>query len=158
MVKLNSIGMFKTEKNRPTVKAHTDIDNYYLCTISDGLTVAPVVGTSTASQSDDIYIVMNTITGDNRYVAENTIASADYCNTFLVKQWENQDLIVTEDSITYESGVNYASISAGTTNFVAGSDGKFNISVDTSYHGVYFACVEKLLYNGNAIAVTVKLS
>jgi hypothetical protein len=158
MVKLNSIGMFKTEKNDPTIKAHADIANGYLCTLDGSKTKAPVAGASDATQTDDLYIVLNTIVGDNRYDAETTIASGDYCNTFIVKQWENQKLIVTTDSITFETGINYASISAGTTKFVAGTDGKFNISTDTSYHGVYFDCVEKLQYNGDAIAVVVKLS
>jgi hypothetical protein len=40
MIKFRDIGMFATAKNDPTIKAHAEIKNGYLCSIAAGKTVA----------------------------------------------------------------------------------------------------------------------
>ncbi len=169
MVALKTLGMIeKDAKSDPTVKASAEIVNGYLHTVSeDGKTVAPVAGTSSASQTADLKIALNTQVGDKQY-EEKTIASGDFVNSFGLKEWAGQDIIVNENNITYAGGVNYASVTAyvaGTTPtaatlFVAGTDGKFAVANATvaGYHKVYFKVMDKLQVGGNAVDLKICLN
>jgi hypothetical protein len=163
MVKLETIGMFKTAKNDPTVIADGETINGYLHTKgSDGKADAPVAGTSTVAQGDDLMIALNTITGDDSYKTDVKVASGDYLNSFYLAAWDNQNLIVNEDSITYATDTDYSDITAGTTVMVANTDGKFIIADGTTIkaaeHKITFPVVKKVQLDGNAIVVKVTVA
>lgn len=163
MVKLETIGMFKTAKNDPTVIADGVTINGYIHTKgSDGKADAPVAGTSVASQTDDLMIALNTITGDDSYDPTATIASGDFLNSFYLSAWDKQNLIFNEDNISYASGDDYSNITAGTTVMVAHTDGKLRIADGTTLkvaeHKITFPVVKKVKLDGNAIVVKVTVA
>lgn len=154
MIKVRTIGMVdKNMKNDPTVKAHADIPNGYLCTVTDGKTVAPVAGASGAKQSKDLRIVMNTALGDN-HGTDITVKKNDYANTFILKEWDGQDLVFDESHITYASGKSYSDIVKG-TKLVADTNGKFAVTTDVSNYNVYFEVIDKVMFNGNGIITRI---
>lgn len=160
MVKVETIGMFKTAKNDPTVIADGETINGYIHTKgSDGKADAPVAGTSSVAQTNDLLIALNTIVGDDSYKADAKIASGDFLNSFYLAAWDNQNLIVNEDNISYASGDDYTDITAGTTVMVAHTDGKFRIADGTTLkvaeHKITFPVVKKTNLDGNAIVVKV---
>jgi hypothetical protein len=156
MIKLYSVGMINTAKGDPTVIAHAEIKNGYFHTISAGKTYAPVAGDSTADQTADIRIAMNTIIGNDLYNPDAVIASAAKVNSYLLKAWEGQRLVITDDHISYGTGVNYASVTSdGATYLVANASGDLDIVTDASYYGVYLKVVDKIQYNGDAVLCEV---
>lgn len=163
MVKLETIGMFKTAKNDPTVIADGDTINGYIHTKgSDGKADAPVAGSSSASQTDDLLIALNTITGDDSYKTDVKIKSGDFLNSFYLAAWDNQNLIFNEDNISYAEGDDYSDITAGTTVMVAHTDGKLRIAdgttLKTAEHKISFPVVKKVQLDGNAIVVKVTVA
>lgn len=159
MIKFETLGMYKVAKNDPTVIADGDTINYYIHTIgADGKADAPVAGVSGALQSENLYIAMNELTGDERYTGKK-IPDGGKLNSYLLKQFDQQYLIVDEDNITYADGESFASITAGTTNLVAGTDGKLAIAAAVTYYHLYFAVKEKTVLGGkNAVRVQVVLA
>lgn len=154
MIKVRTIGMIdKNLKNDPTIKAHEDIPNGYLCTISEGKTVAPVAGASGSPQSKNLRIVLNTPLGDDCYT-NITIRKDAYANTFMLKEWDGQELVFDESHITYASEKSYKDLTVG-TKLIANTDGKFAVSTDVSNYGVYFEIVNKISFNGNGIIAKI---
>ena len=145
MVHPYTISMYEhNAKNEPTVLADGETINGYLCTIgADGKADAPVAGASGANQTVNLYIALNDFAGDFRGTNKK-IADGDCLNLYALKAWDGQYLELDEDNITYDSGETYASITAGTTNLVAGTDGKFAIAAAVTYYGLYFKVVEKI--------------
>lgn len=163
MVKLETIGMLKTAKNDPTVIADGETINGYIHVKgSDGKADAPTTGTSEASQTDDLLITLNTITGDNSYNPDAKIASGDFLNSFYLAAWDNQNLIFNEDNITYAEGTDYTDITAGTTVMVAHTDGKLIIAdgttIKSAEHKITFPVIKKVQLDGNAIVVKVTVA
>lgn len=163
MVKLETIGMFKTAKNDPTVIADGETINGYIHTKgSDGKADAPVAGDGTTSQTDDLMIALNTITGDDSYKADATIADGDFLNSFYLSAWDKQNLVVNEDNISYANGTDYSDIVAGTTVMIAHTDGKLRIADGTtivaSHYKITFPVVKKVQLDGNAIVVKVTVA
>jgi hypothetical protein len=163
MVKVETLGMFKTAKNDPTVIADGETINGYIHTKgSDGKADAPVAGASGALQADDLLIALNTITGDYSYNPDTKIASGDFLNSFYLSAWDNQNLIVNEDNISYAGTDDYTDITAGTTVMVAHTDGKLRIADGTTLkvaeHKITFPVLEKIQFDGNAIVVKVAVA
>jgi len=155
MIKVGTIGMIAdNKKNFPTVQAHADILNGYICTVAAGKTVAPVAGISGTPQTADLYIVMNTVNGDDSYT-DATIAKDDYANAFLLKQWDGQTLVLDEGHITYGAGEDYSDITAGTTKLTVGTDGKLAINATTTDYGMYFLVTKKVNFCGNGVEVKI---
>jgi hypothetical protein len=156
MIKLQTLGMLNVAKSDPTVIAHADIKNGYFHTISAGKTYAPVAGDSSADQTAEIRIVLQTITGDDRYDPDAVIASGDRVNSFLLKQWHSQNLIINLSDIDLGTGVNYASVTSdGTTYLVANASGNLDIVADPSYYGVYLKVIDKIQFNGDSVLAQV---
>ena len=78
MVKVKTIGMIeKNAKNEPTVKAHADLKNGTIFVISSGVTAYPSEGTSGSHQTKDLYIALNSGSGDERFT-DFTIKKDDF--------------------------------------------------------------------------------
>lgn len=137
MIKVNTIGMIQNSKNNPTIKAVAATPNYSFIT-NDG----------------DVYLVSNTIVGDDSYKKNVTIPAGDFLNCYLVKAWESQELVIDESHITYGVGESYASITAGTT-LLTISEGKLVIAQNAPASGVYFKVTEKTSLTEKAVKAKV---
>lgn len=154
MIKLKTVGMIdKNLKNDPTVKTSDEIHNGYLCEVIDGLTIAPIAGTSGAAQTKDIRIVLNSILGDEQY-QDTKIAKGAFANTFMLKEWDGQCLVFDESHITYASDKKYADINVG-DNLIADTYGKFAVTTDVTNYEIYFKVIKKVEFNGNGIEARI---
>lgn len=98
MVQVHTIEMIEHSANStPNVKAHADMPNGALVGItytnSSKVTKAPATAT-------DLYIVLNTQTGDDEYALSYTIKSGEYVNAFKLANWVGKELDVTVENIT----------------------------------------------------------
>ena len=136
MIKLETIGMYKNVKNDPTVKAHAEIPNGYVFTIdSNHKTAAP---TSTTAKALNLWFAMNTRYDDNRHT-DAKIAQGEFVNAYLLKEFDHQNLIIDEDSLTTA----VADLAAGDT-LVADTYGKFVKETTLTGYKVYLTLIEKI--------------
>ena len=157
MVKVKTIGMIeKNAKNEPTVKAHADLKNGTIFVISSGVTAYPAEGTSGSHQTKDLYIALNSGSGDERFT-DFVIKKDDFVNGYLLRAWENQELIFDESHIEYGENQSYASLAVG-TKLVATNSGKFKIESNVANYGLYFEITEKLQFCGNGISAKIVIN
>ncbi len=155
MIKVKTIGMIeKNAKNNPTVKAHQDLKNGALHTVSNGVTELPKVGTSDDKQSKNICVALNTGSGDKQHT-DFTIKKGEYVNSYLLNAWEGQEIVFDESHITYENSEDYSKIKPNETKLIAGEDGNFKVETDVSNYQIYFEVTEKLQFNGNAVSAKI---
>ena len=130
--------------NNPTVVASTDVINGYLFTITDGASVAPAADTA------ELYVALNDLYGDDRYVEGAIIPSGSRLNGYRLKDWAGEQLEVSGDNL----GTAIGSISVGDT-LKADANGKFSkTGLNT---GTTFVVTEKFSY-GNKVGVRVKIT
>ncbi len=98
MVKVHTVEMIEhSAHNVPNVTAHADMPNGALV----GLTYTGASKVTKApATANDLYVVLNTQTGDNEYNLAYTIKQGEYANLFRLKDWEGKELDVTKESIT----------------------------------------------------------
>lgn len=157
MVKVKTIGMIeKNAKNEPTVKAHADLKNGIIFVVSSGVTAYPAEGTPENHQTKDLYIALNSGSGDERYT-DFTIKKDDFVNGFLLRAWENQEIIFDESHIEYGQNQSYSSLDVG-TKLVATNSGKFKIESSVTNYGIYFEITEKMQFNGNAVSAKIVMN
>lgn len=162
MVKIGTLGMFKTAQNNPIVIADGETANGYIFTVgSDGKADAPVAGTSSANQTKELLIALNDISGDDAYNGNATIASGALLNGYFLKAWNGKTLIFNEDNISYATGEDFSDIVAGTTVMVANTDGNLIAADETvlkaAEHDITFTVKKKLQFAGNAIEVEINV-
>ena len=158
MIRPYSIGMIEhNAKNDPTVIADIEAGtiNGYIHTIgSDGKADAPVLGTNTTTgkQTAELYVAINDLTGDERYT-DTLIAQGEKLNSFSLKAWDQQKVIVDSDSLTTAIG----SITAGSTVLFADTYGKLATSANPTYFSIGFTALEKIDFGGKD-AIIAKIS
>ena len=130
MVKCETIGMIEISKGNPVIKLDVD-----------------VVNNSFITYNDDLYLVSNTISGDDAYMEDAVIKAGDFINGYLVKAWEGQKLVVDGKHIT--GGV--SALKEGDT-LVAGDDGLLAAGSAT---GVHFVVTDKTTLTEAAVKVKV---
>ena len=133
MIKIETLGMFDVAKVNPVITSETDTTNYQFVTYED-----------------EVYLIANTLTGDDSYCEDVVIKAGDFLNGYLVKAWEGQNLIVDAKHITGE----YDTYSAKDTVLVVGDDGKLE-SNTAPESGVYFSVVDKCHLTEKAVKVRV---
>lgn len=151
MIKMREIGMFATAKNDPTVQAHAEIKNGYLCSIAAGKTVA--LATAAAAKVSELKLAL--LHHDAEEFAPATIAANAYVTVFDVAAWAGQHLLVTSDHISLLSDTdNFAALSVGDI-FVAcdattavADTGKFLEAAAASGYNIYFTLEAKTTLNG----------
>lgn len=119
MIKVETIGMLDRAVINPVITSESAVANYSFITV-DG----------------DLYLVANTVTGDNAYVDDTTFAAGTYLNGHLVKAWDGQKLVVDERHIAYSAGKTYANLAKN--NIMTVSDGKLAVVDNAPASGVYF--------------------
>lgn len=112
MIKVETLGMLDVAKVNPVLKHTEDVKNYSFITIDD-----------------ELYLVSNTITGDNAYREDVVIPAGEYLNGFLVKAWDGQKLVIDGKHIQDE----LSGLSAGDT-LVAQEDGTLKKGAASGVH------------------------
>lgn len=77
MIKCETLGMFDVAKVNPVLTYEEDVMNYSFITIDD-----------------ELYLIANTLTGDNAYRENVAIPAGEYLNGFQVRAWEGQKLVI----------------------------------------------------------------
>lgn len=83
MIKLETIGMLDRVVVNPVITSETDVKNYDFITY-DG----------------DVYLVSNTLTGDDAYKEDAVLKAGEYLNGHLLKSLEGQKLVIDGKHIT----------------------------------------------------------
>lgn len=133
MIKLETIGMIDVAKVNPVVTSENDVTNYQFVT-----------------HEDNVYLIANTLRGDDSYREDVVIKAGEYLNGFLVKAFDGQKLVIDGKHVTGE----YATYSAKDTVLVVGDDGKLAVG-ETPASGVYFVVTDKCTLTEKAIKARV---
>lgn len=138
MIKCESLGMYDVAKINPILTSQSDVNNYSFITV-DGI----------------LYLVMNTITGDNSYIDDAVIPAGDFLNGYQVDAWLGQKLVADEKHISYASGADYDDITAGTTLLKPKSDGTLEVASTAPSSGIYFKVTDKVVLTEKAVKMKV---
>ena len=130
--------MLDVAKNNPILKSEEAVANYKFMTF-DG----------------DVYLIANTLLGDDAYKDECEIPAGECLNGFLVKEWDAQKLVIDERHIAFASGEKYDDIEAGETLLGINDDGDLEIIDEAPKDGVYFKVTDKVTLNGPAVKAKV---
>ena len=144
MVKNYTISMFEKYNNGSSVVAGADILNGSFGVIdANGAFVNATQATHVAMQVGKC--------DDNH--TDFTIPSGADMRVFELAPWTEKELQVSPEHITYGTGENYASISAGTTTLV--SDASGNLVIDaaaaTATGYVYLKVTKKIEFDGDGV-------
>ena len=142
MIRVETIGMLEHSKNNPVLKSTSDVENYSFIT-DNGI----------------VYLIANTISGDDSYIDKFTIKAGEYLNGFQVDFWAGQKLVVDERHIAYGDAQDFDDITAGTTLLSIDDNGKLAIAAEAPTSGVYFKVTDKLVtVNGNKVKARVMVA
>lgn len=130
MIKVETLGMLDTAKINPVLKSNKDVANY-----------------SFIVDNGDVYLVCNTIVGDDAYKENIVIPAGEYLNGYLVKAWEGQKLVVDGKHVTGGvSTINKDDV------LVVAEDGTLKAGEAT---GVHFVVTDKTTLTEAAVKVKV---
>lgn len=138
MIKVETIGMLDVAKVNPVITSESDVTNNQFIT-----------------HEDNVYLVANTLVGDDSYREDITFKAGEYLNGYLIKAWEGQKLIADEKHIKYAENKYYSDIVAGTTLLKVNSDGKLEVTATAPTSGVYFKVTDKCRLTEKAIKILV---
>ena len=138
MIKVRTIGGLDRVISNPVLKAATDVANYTFLT-DDG----------------DVYLITNTITGDDAYKEGVVFAAGEYLDGYLVKSLEGLELVADEKHIAYAEGAKYNDITAGTTLMTINENGKLAVAQAAPASGIYFKVTEKGRLTEKAVVIKV---
>ena len=138
MIKVETLGMLDVAKINPVLKADEAVENYSFLT-DNGI----------------LYLICNTLVGDNAYKDKYTFPAGEYLNGYVVKAWEGQKLVIDEEHIAYGSGETYASLVPGETVLIVNEAGKLAVSETTPADGVYLLVTDKTTLTGKAVKACV---
>lgn len=133
MVKVETIGMYDVAKINPTLVSDKAVKNYSFVTVDDIL-----------------YLIDNTVVGDDSYKEDISIPAGDKLNGYAVKAWEGQKLVVDAKHVV--SGI--STLSKGDV-LVANDEGKLEAGEAA---GVHFVVSEKTTLTEPAIKVVVTVA
>lgn len=134
MIKVETIGMLDVAKVNPVITSESDVTNNQFIT-----------------HEDNVYLVANTLVGDDSYREDVVIKAGEYLNGYLVKAWEGQKLVIDGKHVTGE----YATYSVKDTILVVGNDGKLAVGEAAPESGVYFVVTDKCTLTEKAIKARV---
>lgn len=133
MVKVETIGMYDVAKINPTLVSDKAVKNYSFVTVDDIL-----------------YLIDNTVVGDDSYKEDISIPAGDKLNGYAVKAWEGQKLVVDAKHVV--GGI--STLSKGAV-LVANDEGKLEAGEAA---GVHFVVSEKTTLTEPAIKVVVTVA
>lgn len=133
MVKVETIGMYDVAKINPTLVSDKAVKNYSFVTVDDIL-----------------YLIDNTVVGDDSYKEDISFPAGDKLNGYAVKAWEGQKLVVDAKHVV--GGI--STLSKGDV-LVANDEGKLEAGEAA---GVHFVVSEKTTLTEPAIKVVVTVA
>lgn len=133
MVKVETIGMYDVAKINPTLVSDKAVKNYSFVTVDDIL-----------------YLIDNTVVGDDSYKEDISIPAGDKLNGYAVKAWEGQKLVVDAKHVV--GGI--STLSKGDV-LVANDEGKLEAGEAA---GVHFVVSEKTTLTEPTIKVVVTVA
>ena len=142
MIKCETIGQINASVNNPVIISENAVDNYTFLT-DNGI----------------VYLIANTVSGDDSYVDEITFAAGEYLNGFNVAAWVDQKLVIDERHIAYGTGEDFDDITAGTTLLTIDENGALAIADSAPDSGVYFKVTDKMAgIGGNRVKALVMVA
>lgn len=129
MIKVETIGMYDVAKINPTLVSDKEVANHSFITVDNIL-----------------YLIDNTVVGDDAYREGIVFPAGEKLNGYAVKAWEGQKLVV--DGKHVEGGI--ASLNDG--DILVAKDGKLAAGEAV---GTYFIVAGKTTLTEPAIKVTV---
>lgn len=129
MVKVETIGMYDVAKINPTLVSDKDVANHSFISVDNVL-----------------YLIDNTVVGDDAYKEGIVIPAGEKLNGYVVKAWEGQKLVV--DGKHVEGGIE--SLEDG--DVLIAKDGKLATGEAV---GTYFIVAGKTTLTEAAIKVTI---
>ena len=130
MVRVETIGMLDVAKINPVLKSEKEVANYSFMTFDN-----------------DLYLISNTVVGDDAYREDVMIPAGEFLNGFYVKAWEGQKLVIDGKHIV--DGV--SALNAGSV-LVANADGKLEVGAAA---GVHLVVTEKTTLTEAAVKAKV---
>lgn len=134
MVKIETLGMLDVAKVNPVITSATDVANYSFIT-----------------HEENVYLVANTLMGDDAHREDVIIKAGEYLNGYLVKAWEGQKLVVDAKHIDGE----YDTYSDDDTTLIVDASGKLKQGSKPAAGGIYFAVDGKCTLTEQAVKVKV---
>lgn len=132
MIKVETIGMLDVAKVNPVLTSEKDVENYNFVV-----------------DNDDIYLIMNTPSGDDSYKEDVVIKSGEFLNGYLVKAWEGQKLVIDGKHIDDD----ISSLTPGTSILVVDeATGKLKSGSAT---GVHFVVTDKTTLTEAAVKARI---
>ena len=141
MIKCETIGMIDVAKINPVLKADKAVKNYSFLT-----------------DNEIVYLISNTVVGDNAYNKDVVFAAGEYLNGYDVSVWKNQKLVIDEEHIAYAEGKGYADLEAGVSMLTINEDGTLAVADSAPASGVYFVVTEKTTLTGKAVKARVMIA
>lgn len=143
MNKPYTISMYEKYNNGSSVVAGADVLNGSFGVVTDGVFTNGTQATHIAAQVNK---------NDEAYT-DFAIPSGADMRVFELTDWEGKYLQVSPKHITYDTGENYASISAGTTMLVSDASGNLVISAAaaTATGHVYLKVTKKIEFDGDGV-------
>jgi len=138
MIKVETLGMIDSAKVNPVITSQSDVANYQFIT-----------------HDDDVYLIANTLSGDDSGKEDIIIKAGEYLNGYLVKAWDGQKLVIDEKHIKYADSKSYADIAAGTTLLKITTDGNLEVASAAPSTGIYFKVTDKCTLTEKAIKAKV---
>ena len=136
-----SISMYEKYNNGSSVVAGADVLNGSFGVVTDGVFTNGTQATHIAAQVNK---------NDEAYT-DFAIPSGADMRVFELTDWEGKYLQVSPKHITYDTGENYASISAGTTMLVSDASGNLVISAAAATGYVYLKVTKKIEFDGDGV-------
>lgn len=133
MIKVETLGMLDIAKINPVLKSEEDVKNYSFLT-ADGI----------------LYLISNTVVGDDAYLKDVVIPAGDFLNGYQVDAWVGQKLVI--DGKHIEGGV--AALNVGDALVVA-EDGGLKAG---SAAGVHFVVTDKATLTEAAVKARVAVA
>ena len=116
------------------------------------------------TDNDIVYLIANTIVGDEAYLKDATIKAGQYLNGYQVDAWVGQKLVVDAKHIAYAAGQNYDSLkvadasanpAVAATILTVNANGKLAIAQSAPESGIYFKVTDKVNLTEKAVKVLV---
>lgn len=138
MIKFETLGAYDVVKVNPVITSDNKVANYQFVT-DDG----------------DVYLIVNTLVGDDSYREDMTFKAGEYLNGYLVKSLEGLNIVIDEKHIAYKSGETYANDIAADVILTINAAGKLEIANAAPASGVYFKVKDKVMLTEKAVKAKV---